>query len=184
MAGKRLFDLGCGGGIFAEAAAGAGAKVSACDISAGAVAAAKAHALKSGATADYRIGGADLAEAGQYDVVTCFEMLEHADDPASSIADAAALLRPGGVAVFSTINRTLRAFALMIAGLECALKILPPGTHNYDKFITPRELAGMCENCGLKVRRIAGMEYSFFGKVYLLREDNAACNYFLIAARG
>ncbi|MBE8158858.1 MAG: 3-demethylubiquinone-9 3-O-methyltransferase, partial [Betaproteobacteria bacterium] len=105
LAGKRLLDLGCGGGIFAEAAAAAGARVLGCDISAGAVAAAKAHAEKSGAKVEYRTGGAMLSEAGQYDVLTCFEVLEHAECPAAVVADAAAQLKPGGVAVFSTINR-------------------------------------------------------------------------------
>ena len=183
LSGKQLLDLGCGGGIFAEAAAAAGAHVLGCDISAGAIAAAKAHAAKSGAAAQYRVGGADMSETGKYDVLTCFEMLEHADSPAAVVADAAALLKPGGVAVFSTINRTLRAFGLMIIGLEHGLKILPPGTHEYAKFITPDELAGMCKDCGLAVERIAGMEYSFFGRAYFLREDAAPCNYFLTARR-
>lgn len=183
LAGKRLLDLGCGGGIFAEAAANAGARVLGCDISAGAITAAKAHAQKTGASVQYREGAPDMAEAGQYDILTCFEMLEHADSPAAVVADAATLLKPGGVAVFSTINRTVRAFGLMIVGLEHVLKILPPGAHEYAKFIAPEELARMCEDCGLAVERVAGMEYSFFGRVYLLREDAAPCNYFLTARR-
>lgn len=183
LAGRRLLDLGCGGGIFAEAAARAGAKVTGCDISAGAIDAAKAHAAESGIAVQYRVGGVDLSESGQYDAVSCFEMLEHAEDPARVVADAAAMLKPGGVAAFSTINRTFRAFALMIGGLEYALKILPHGAHEYKKFVSPRELAGMCADCGLSVRRVCGMRYSFFGKFYFLREDEAAVNYFLVAMR-
>ena len=182
MSGKRLLDLGCGGGIFSEAAAAAGARVLGCDVSAGAVAAAKARAKQTGSAVKYRVG-ADLSETGQYDVLTCFEVLEHAEDAAAMVADAAAFLKPGGAAVFSTINRTARAFGLIIAGLEYALKTFPPGTHEYSKFITPDELARMCEDCGLSVGRIAGMEYSFFGRTYLLREDRAPCNYFLAARR-
>ncbi|MGI9297743.1 MAG: bifunctional 2-polyprenyl-6-hydroxyphenol methylase/3-demethylubiquinol 3-O-methyltransferase UbiG [Gammaproteobacteria bacterium] len=183
LAGKRILDFGCGGGIFAEAAARAGAKVVGCDISPGAIRIAKEHAAQNNVAVEYRVGGVDLSEAGQYDALSCFEMLEHAEDPAQIVADAAAMLKPGGVAVFSTINRTLRAFALMIAGLEYALKILPAGTHEYRKFVAPRELAGMCADCGLSVRRVAGMRYSFFGRAYFLREDEAAVNYFLTAAR-
>lgn len=185
LAGKKLLDFGCGGGIFSEAAARAGAKVIACDISSGAIAAAKKHAAENGAgmNIEYREGGIDLSEAGQYDALSCFEMLEHADDPAQVVADAAAMLKPGGAAVFSTINKTLRAFALMIGGLEYALKILPPGTHSYKKFIAPRELAKMCADCGLSVRRVDGLHYSFFGHSYFLREGDSAANYFLTAER-
>lgn len=183
LAGKRILDFGCGGGIFSEAAARAGAKVVGCDISPGAIRAAKEHAAQNKIGVEYRNGGVDLSEAGKYDVLTCFEMLEHAEDPAQVVADAAAMLKPGGVAIFSTINRTLRAFALMIGGLEYALKILPAGTHEYRKFVAPRELAGMCADCGLSVRRVVGMQYSFFGRAYFLRENDTAVNYFLVAAR-
>ncbi len=183
VAGKRLLDLGCGGGIFAEAAARAGAKVTGCDISPAAIEIAKTHAAENHIAVCYRAGGADLSESGQYDAVSCLEMLEHADDPAGAVADAAAMLKPGGIALFSTINRTPRAFAMIVVGLECVLKILPHGTHDYKKFITPRELAEMCGACGLSVRRVCGMHYSFFGRRYFLRENDTAVNYFLAAQR-
>ena len=163
LAGKRLFDLGCGGGIFSEAAAAAGARVVAVDIAAGAIAAAFRAAAKSGSGVDYRVhsGFAD-GDVGAYDVVTCFEMLEHADNPAAVVADVSALLAPGGTAVFSTINRGMRSRALMIAGLEKILNILPSGVHDYEKFIPPADLAGWCQDAGLSVRRVVGMRYSFF----------------------
>lgn len=183
LAGRRLLDMGCGGGIFAEAAALAGARVTGCDISAGAIAAATAHAEAGGVEVNYRCGGAEFAEAGQYEVLTCFEMLEHAEEPAHIVADASAMLRPGGVAVFSTVNRTAKSWLMMIGGLEYALRLLPAGTHEYSRFITPPELARMVQDCGLTVRRVVGMQYSFFGHTYLLREDEAAVNYFLTAAR-
>lgn len=183
LAGKRLLDIGCGGGIFTESAALAGARATGCDISAGAIAAAQQHAEQEQIAVQYRQGGVDLSEAGQYDVATCFEMLEHCDDPAGTVADIAAMLAPGGVAVFSTINRTLRAFAQIIVGLEYTLQILPHGTHEYRKFISPKELAKMCEDGGLSVRRVCGLEYSFFGRRYFLREDRTSANYFIVASR-
>ena len=184
LAGKRLFDLGCGGGIFSEAAAAAGARVVAVDIAAGAIAAAFRAAAKSGSGVDYRVhsGFAD-GDVGAYDVVTCFEMLEHADNPAAVVADVSALLAPGGTAVFSTINRGMRSRALMIAGLEKILNILPSGVHDYEKFIPPADLAGWCQDAGLSVRRVVGMRYSFFGRVYLLDDADLSVNYFLIARR-
>ena len=183
LSGKRLLDVGCGGGIFTEAAAAAGAQVCGVDISAGAIAVAKAHAEHAGINARYECGSVDFAEAEQYDIVTCFEMLEHADNPPSIIADIATMLRPKGVAVLSTINRTLPAWLLMIVGLENTLKILPHGAHEYDKFITPEELSQQCQDCGLKTRRIIGLNYSFFGKIYLLSENKYPVNYFLTVER-
>ncbi len=183
LGGKRLLDLGCGGGIFCEAAAHAGARTTGCDISSGAIGAAKSHAEQNGVRVDYHCGEPDMKDAGKYDVLTCFEMLEHAEDPAAVVADAAAMLKPGGVAVFSTINRTPEAWAKIIIGLEQVLKILPPGTHQYERFIPPRTLTGFCNDCGLSVRRIVGMDYSFFGRTYFLRENRMAVNYFLTAER-
>lgn len=183
LAGKRLLDVGCGGGIFAEAAAMAGARVRGFDVSEGAVAAARAHAEQSGAAVEYECASARDAAPGSCDLLTCFEVLEHADSPADVVADAAAALKPGGAAVFSTINRTFRAWALVVAGLEHILKILPAGSHDYEKFVAPAELARMCRDCGLEVKRIAGMQYSFFGRAYVLREDWDAVNYFMTAKR-
>ena len=187
LQGKRLCDLGCGGGIFAQAAAAAGAQVVAADSSAVAINAAKARAKQDGVAVDYRLveGERPAANlpAGGFDVVCCLEVLEHVERPANMAADSAALLAPGGVAVFSTINRTARAWALMLAGLEVALRVLPLGTHDYAKFITPPELARMCKDAGLQVEDVTGLRYSFFGKTYLLDQSALAVNYFMTARR-
>ena len=158
--GKRLMDLGCGGGIFSEAAAKSGARVWGADVNERAIEAARSHADLSGLEIEY--AACDSAEAarrwtGRFDVVACFEMLEHAENPAAVVADIAAMLAPGGVAVFSTVNRTLRARALMIGMLERVLRILPHGAHDWRMFIRPSELAGMCRDAGLRTRDIAGL---------------------------
>ena len=184
IGGKRLLDLGCGGGIFAETAAANGARVVGIDASAGAIAAARAHAVGGGLSIDYRQQDDIRNERpGGYDIVTCFEVLEHVESPLATVADIAALLAPGGVAVFSTINRGVRAWALIIAGLEIALRQMPSGTHAYEKFIKPAELADMCKNCGLSVTAASGMRYSFFGRTYFLDEHDLSVNYFLAARR-
>ena len=184
--GRRLMDLGCGGGIFAEAAARCGARVSGADISAGAIAAARAHAEESGLEIEYAACDSSAAArdgAGRFDIVSCFEMLEHAENPASVVADVSALLAPGGVAVFSTISRTLRARMLMIGLLERVLKILPHGAHDWRMFIRPSELAGMCRDAGLRARDIAGLRWSLRARDFVLDRGDASANYFLAAVR-
>lgn len=187
LAGKRLFDLGCGGGIFAEAAAAMGARVVGVDASAAAVEVARRHAAEQQVQIEYRcqdgIGGGGQGEAGQYDVVACLEMLEHVENPSAVVADVATLLAPGGLAVFSTINRTFAAWLRVIAAAETALNLLPVGTHDYRRFVRPAELAAMCRDCGLSVVNVTGLRYSFFGRVYLLDERNVSANYFLAARR-
>lgn len=184
LGGKRLLDIGCGGGIFAEAGAQAGARVVGCDLAEGAIAAAKKHAAQSGVDVEYRCQSSDtLQDSGVYDVVTCFEMLEHTDNPGVVVAAAAAALTPGGVAVFSTINRTPKAWGLVIVGMENIVQVLPHGTHDYEHFVKPEELAGFCHDCGLSVRQVIGMRYSFFGRAYFLDETALSVNYFMVAER-
>lgn len=184
---KRLLDIGCGGGIFAEAAARAGAKVTGLDAAAAAIEAARAHAAKNaqeGLDITYHHGdGVGALPPGQYEVITCFEVLEHTAQPAALVADIATRLAPGGVAVFSTINRTARAWALMVLALEHVLKIIPQSTHDYRRFVTPAELARACRHSGLRVADICGMQYSFFGHFYRLNAADTGVNYFLAAKR-
>lgn len=183
VAGRRLLDVGCGGGIFAESAVRAGAKVTGVDAAESAIACARAHAAAEGLTVDYRHGNSAPADIGEFDMVTCFEMLEHSARPADIVADIAAALAPGGAAFFSTINRTPAAYALVIVGLERIARALPAGTHTYPQFIRPDELARYCRDAGLQVTDITGMRYSFFGKSYFLDQTNTAVNYFLSARR-
>lgn len=183
LRGKRLLDVGCGGGIFAEAAAAAGAVVDGIDAEDAAIAAAQRHAQEGGISIAYHVGSSVAAlPPAQYDIIACFEVLEHAADPAGMVADIAQRLAPGGVAAFSTINRSARAWALMIAGLEYLAKIIPPNTHDYRKFIQPAELARLCRHSGLAVRDVRGLQYSFFGRFYRLCADTGV-NYFLAAQR-
>ena len=186
LSGKRLADIGCGGGIFTEAAARSGAQALGADVSPGAISAAREHAALEGLDIEYIV--ADSAEVargrtGRFAVVSCFEMLEHCDTPASVVADAAAMLAPGGVAVFSTVNRNILASALMIGALERALKMLPRGAHDPRMFVRPSELAAMCRDAGLKVRDIVGMRYSVLQRRFIIDRNNASVNYFLAASR-
>jgi len=184
--GKRVADVGCGGGIFSEPLAREGADVVGIDASPGAIRSAREHAREGGVDVDYRISTAGelaAAEPGKFDAVVCLEMLEHLDDPASAVADMAALLRPRGKALFSTISRTPKSYLLMIAGLEAALKAIPQGTHSWASFIRPEELAGWCRGAGLRVTDVTGLRYSPFGKVYLLDPGDVSVNYFLSAER-
>lgn len=187
LSGCRLLDLGCGGGIFSEAAARAGARVAGVDISEKAIAAARAHAADSGLDIEYFAGDSAAATArfgaGRFDAVSCFEMLEHAENPAAVVADVSALLSPGGCAVFSTVSRTLKARVLMIGLLERTLKILPEGAHDWRMFIRPSELAGMCRDAGLRVQDIAGLRYSLRAGGFVLDRGDASANYFLAATR-
>ena len=184
LRGKRLLDVGCGGGIFAEAAATAGATVCGLDAASHAITVARRHAEQTGATIDY-YHGESVAElpAGEFDIITCFEMLEHVDEPQAVISEITQRLAPGGIAAFSTINRTLRAWSLMIVALEQVLKIIPHRTHDYAHFIQPAELARWCRYNNLAVRDVCGMEDSFFGHFYRLTAERMPVNYFLCAQR-
>lgn len=162
LAGKKVLDIGCGGGILAEGMAGLGAQVSGIDLSEKALSVARLHLFESGHKVDYRLISAEaLAEEapGSFDVVTCMEMLEHVPDPASVIRACARLLRPGGRLFVSTLNRTPAAFALAIVGAEYVARLLPKGTHRYEDFIRPAELAAWLREAGLQLEDVSGLLY-------------------------
>ena len=169
--GARALDIGCGGGILAEAMAEAGASVTGIDMAEGPLAVARLHQLESGAEVDYRRMTAEqLAEAepGQYDVVTCLEMLEHVPDPSKVVRSCAELVRPGGHVFFSTINRNPKSFVFAIVGAEYILRLLPKGTHEYDKFIRPSELEDWARNAGLVLKVSTGLHYNPLTREYSL----------------
>ncbi len=163
LAGARILDVGCGGGILSEAMARKGASVLGIDMAQAALQVAELHALESGVKLEYRLTSAeDLAAAspGQFDVITCMEMLEHVPEPDQVLSALATLVRPGGQVFISTINRNLKAFLLAIVGAEYLLRLLPRGTHEYARFIRPSELAGWARSCGLDLVDLAGIEYN------------------------
>jgi 2-polyprenyl-6-hydroxyphenyl methylase/3-demethylubiquinone-9 3-methyltransferase len=162
LAGRRVLDVGCGGGLLAEGMARRGARVTAIDLSPGALEVARLHALEAGVAVDYRqVAAEELADTDHdaFDLVTCLEMLEHVPDPALVIQAIARLVRPGGDVVCSTINRNPKAFALAIVGAEYLLRLLPAGTHQYARLIKPSELARWGRDAGLAVADLAGLEY-------------------------
>lgn len=186
LAGKKVLDVGCGGGILAEAMAGAGATVSGIDLSEKALKVAKLHLHESGHSIDYRLISAEdyaAEHAGEFDIVTCMEMLEHVPAPASVVAACARLVKPGGHVFFSTLNRNAKSYLFAIIGAEYLLKLLPRGTHDYAKFITPAELARMAREAGLDVDEITGMTYNPLSKIYKLEADTSV-NYLMAARRG
>ena len=171
LAGCKAVDIGCGGGILTEAMAGCGADVAGIDMAEAPLAVARLHQLESGADVDYRQTTAEaLAEeqAGQYDVVTCLEMLEHVPSPAQVITSVAELVRPGGHVFFSTINRNPKSFLFAIVGAEYVLRLLPAGTHEYQKFIRPSELEEWGRAAGLNLHTSTGMHYNPFTREYSL----------------
>ena len=185
LAGKRAIDVGCGGGILAESMALAGAKVTGIDLAEKSLKVAMLHRLESGVEVDYRLVSAEDAaseEPGAYDVVTCMEMLEHVPDPASTVRACAGLAKPGGLVVFSTINRNAKSFLFAIVGAEYVLRLLPRGTHEYARFLTPSELAAHCRAAGLAMADITGLSYNPLTKTFALGKD-AGVNYFLAARK-
>jgi 2-polyprenyl-6-hydroxyphenyl methylase/3-demethylubiquinone-9 3-methyltransferase len=183
LAGKRVLDVGCGGGILSESMAALGAQVTGIDLSDKALKVAQLHLLESGRQVSYRkvpVETLAAEEPGAYDVVTCMEVLEHVPDPASQVAACARLLKPGGHAFFATINRNPKSFLFAIVGAEYVLRLLPRGTHEYAKLIKPSELASMCRHAGLTLRELTGMTYNPLTKVYALGRDTDV-NYILHA---
>lgn len=174
LSGKRVVDVGCGGGILAESMAARGASVTGIDMAGAALSVAKLHALESGVDVDYRQVTAEqlAAEAPEsFDVVTCMELLEHVPDPASLIAACAQLATPGGRVFFSTLNRNPKAYLLAVVAAEYLLKMLPRGTHDFAKFIRPAELARWARTAGLEVKDLTGMSYNPISRHYYLSQD-------------
>ncbi len=172
--GKRTLDVGCGGGILAESLSKAGATVTGIDLSTKALKVAELHQLETGTTVRYRsISAEDLAkeEPQSFDVVTCMEMLEHVPDPASVVQACANLCKPGGHIFFSTLNRNPKSYLFAIIGAEYILQLLPKGTHQYEKFIKPSELAQYTRAAGLEVLQLKGMTYNPITQVYRLGSD-------------
>ncbi|MCC7200168.1 MAG: bifunctional 2-polyprenyl-6-hydroxyphenol methylase/3-demethylubiquinol 3-O-methyltransferase UbiG [Gammaproteobacteria bacterium] len=179
LAGRRIIDIGCGGGLLAEGMAARGAQVTGIDLAEGPLQIAKLHALEAGISVDYRLEAAEAAAErlpAAFDVVTCLEMLEHVPTPSSIVAAAARLVRPGGTVVFSTLNRTPKAFAMAIVGAEYVLKLLPRGTHEYARFIRPSELMRWARAAGLELQSLTGMDYDPFRRRASLT-GNTAVNY-------
>src|SRR5262245_10352533 len=163
LRGKRVLDVGCGGGILAEAMAARGARVTGIDLAEKPLKVAQLHLLETGLEVDYRLIAPEAlaSEApSAFDTVTCMELLEHVPDPAATVRACAELTKNGGHVFFSTINRNLKSYALAVVGAEYVLKLLPRGTHDYAKFIKPSELAAMCRAAGLQVSGITGMIYN------------------------
>ena len=184
LSGARVLDVGCGGGLLAEALARAGAKVTAIDLAPGMIEVARLHAMEQKLEIDYRMVAAEAvaaAEPGSFDVVTCMEMLEHVPEPAQMIATLATLVRPGGAVFISTLNRNLKSFLLAIVGAEYVMKLIPRGTHEYEKLIRPAELARWARSAGLSVRELAGIELNPFTEHCTLSR-NVAVNYLAHAA--
>ncbi|HYL03448.1 MAG TPA: bifunctional 2-polyprenyl-6-hydroxyphenol methylase/3-demethylubiquinol 3-O-methyltransferase UbiG [Steroidobacteraceae bacterium] len=185
LAGSRVLDVGCGGGLLAEALAGAGARVTGIDLAPGMIEVARLHAAESAVSIDYRVVGAEellAAEPGGFDVVTCMEMLEHVPDPPAIVQACAKLAKPGGLVFFSTINRNAKSFVFAIIGAEYVLRLLPRGTHEYARFIRPSELSRACRDAGLAVFDLTGMTYNPITKAYALGRD-VGVNYLLGARR-
>lgn len=181
LAGKKVLDVGCGGGILSEAMASEGAEVTGIDLAEKSLKIARLHGLESGVKVDYRLVSAEAMadeHPGKFDVVTCMEMLEHVPDPGSIVQACARLVKPGGHVFFSTINRNPKAFLFAIVGAEYVLRLLPRGTHNFESFIKPSELAAAVRHAGLSAKAFAGMEYNPLTKVYSLTNDTSV-NYLM-----
>lgn len=186
LAGKRVLDVGCGGGILSEAMAQRGAEIVGIDMGEAPLAVARLHQLESGVQAQYLHTTAEqLAQeqAGSFDVVTCLEMLEHVPDPASVVQACQRLTKPGGHIFFSTINRNPKAYLFAIIGAEYVLRLLPRGTHEFKKFIRPSELGGWCRAAQLEVKDIIGLTYNPLTHKYKLAAD-VAVNYMMHSVKG
>jgi 2-polyprenyl-6-hydroxyphenyl methylase/3-demethylubiquinone-9 3-methyltransferase len=181
LKGKRVLDVGCGGGILSESMYFKGAEVVGIDLGEKALNVAKLHQLESGAKVDYQYVAVEklaTQQPGSFDVVTCMEMLEHVPDPAAIIAACARLVKPGGSVFFSTINRNPKAYLFAVLGAEYVLNLLPKGTHDYAKFIKPSELAGWARLANLDMLSMRGMSYNPITQHYSLGDD-VSVNYMI-----
>ena len=187
LAGRRVLDVGCGGGILAESMAAKAAHVTGIDLAARPLGVARLHALEAGVVnVDYREMAAETLAAqtpGSFDIVTCMEMLEHVPDPASTVRACASLVKPGGWVFFSTINRNPKSFFFAIVGAEYVLRLLPRGTHEYARFIRPSELSRHARDAGLDLHAMKGMEYNPLTRRYWLSGDTSV-NYLVACRRG
>ena len=187
LRGKRVLDVGCGGGILAEAMARRAAHVTGIDLATKPLGVARLHALESGVeNLDYREIATEALAAevpGTFDVVTCMEMLEHVPDPSAVVLACAALAKPGAWVFFSTLNRNPKSFLFAIVGAEYVLRLLPKGTHEYARFIRPSELARWCRDAGLSLQGSRGMEYNPLTRRYKLSGDTSV-NYLIACRKG
>jgi 2-polyprenyl-6-hydroxyphenyl methylase/3-demethylubiquinone-9 3-methyltransferase len=186
LMGRRVADVGCGGGLLAEALARRGAHVCGIDLAPAMIEVAQLHAHESQLTIDYRVCSAEqlaLHNAGSFDAITCMELIEHVDDPAALVAQLATLLRPGGDLFVSTINRNLRSFLTAIVGAEYLLNLIPRGTHEYARLLRPAELARLARAQGLELRDVSGVAFNPFARTARLSAD-AGVNYLAHFQRG
>ena len=180
VAKKKVLDVGCGGGILAESLTQRGAIVTGIDMGEAPLAVARLHSLETGLSIDYKKCTAEslvAEETGQFDIVTCLEMLEHVPDPASVILACSKLVKPGGHLYFSTINRNIKSYLFAVIGAEYILNLLEKGTHDYTKFIRPCEMGNWIRDSGLEMKEITGLTYNPFNKNYRLNEEDVNVNY-------
>ncbi|NQZ33921.1 MAG: bifunctional 2-polyprenyl-6-hydroxyphenol methylase/3-demethylubiquinol 3-O-methyltransferase UbiG [Oceanospirillaceae bacterium] len=182
LEGKRVIDIGCGGGILSESMVQRGASVTGIDLGEAPLKVAQLHGLESGLHVDYqKISAEQIAEQqpASFDVVTCMEMLEHVPDPSSIVQACAKLVKPGGHVFFSTINRNPKSYLFAIVGAEHILNLVPKGTHDFKKFIKPSELGNWIRNSQLKIENMTGMTYNLINKEYQLTPSDLSVNYII-----